>query len=1257
MEDEVLDPAATETPDAPPAPAVPTPGADVGDALEKEMGGAPPIAPRPPKRDPDIENSRNTELSPPSPSEDASPQLVEHVQKGHTQQAVDELEQEVGVPAPDGARAPGTEKSAMEAPAEPAPGEPVLNPNNPIGAIAAPPEQKAMVPPKSVVLDVVRGFGEVDIAVVQGMRNAVQSVNTAVAKMSDQLRKYVPKWMAGGYSIDLTSIDPGETGHWLSKEEWDKYREDPKMQQIYTDIPETPDPKSVTGKMVSGMAQFATGFAMAGSLTGLTGRGVAAGLAKGFIGDALAFEGQSKNLMNLMEENADFGKAAFHLLATNPDDSEGVNRFKNALLGLGLGAGTEALIKLTGMGIRAIQKGQAIDGMARIIGTAKGTPIEPREIHAFETEGLKGPLEKATENVKDVMPSDVKGRSKAGPTVKQDWDHFLTEDGVKTVMKKMSQRGQALGVIDEARRGVRSNEVTEAAASKIDIGQLVLDHKPGTAYNAEQTRALDHLYVGSGESSEAAVHAAAAVPSEANLLIMRQRLAIHTMVENAYRGGKAEFGRTGQILSVLADAGQASNVSKALETLGGGASALDLANSLTKLTKSSKNKEAFDALVRSATKFGDASGQIVVNGLLGTATIGVKLSSDMANSLKQLVDRRVAARIGEKLGTEGAVHASEAITGAHSMISTIQEGLYSLAQRWGTNWNPGFVAQTGEEIARTPADFFNAPRKVVEEMAKDIPFGGMEAITEQGGALSAKYWNQEGSNLGKVLDIMDAATRVPGRIIGDIHNFSWMMNYRAELGMQATRQVHAELTRGLISPENFQKRINEIMANVPEEMHKTAKEFAATATFTNDPAPALKKLGNAIQGFPILGRLMLPFKVIPANILTQTLEGTPMAPFIGSWRQELMAGGAKADIALARVATGSALLSMSMDMAFRGLITGKAPEGPGQKENFKQLGGQEYSFNLPGGARISFERLGTLGFLMGMGADIASAIVNADEKMQDHDFEKVLGAGAFSVANNVLHKTYMMSLSQLVTALESSSSGENKVETFMQHMAAMAVPSTMATMTRLSDPLCHTADSMMQAIFRRIPGFSKDLPLCGDRWGEPVDYRSPAGAMYDTFSPYWLKAKEVQPIDTEMDRIKYTPEPLKHVARVYQLGNKSQSVALDGVHYAAYKQMAGNGLKDPGRGGLGCRDFLNSVVTGQNPDWSPVYEGLKKMDEETNSEGAKTFIRATIEDYRKKAAQKLFESSGKLQTDYRHKVGRSRQPSTGGTDNFQLKQQ
>ena len=68
-----------------------------------------------------------------------------------------------------------------------------------------------------------------------------------------------------------------------------------------------------------------------------------------------------------------------------------------------------------------------------------------------------------------------------------------------------------------------------------------------------------------------------------------------------------------------------------------------------------------------------------------------------------------------------------------------------------------------------------------------------------------------------------------------------------------------------------------------------------------------------------------------------------MAPLFTKFRADISAGGARRDLALTRMATGSMLMFTMADMALSGHVTGGGPANKEQKDALYRSGWQPYS--------------------------------------------------------------------------------------------------------------------------------------------------------------------------------------------------------------------------------------------------------------------------------------------------------------------------
>jgi hypothetical protein len=559
-----------------------------------------------------------------------------------------------------------------------------------------------------------------------------------------------------------------------------------------------------------------------------------------------------------------------------------------------------------------------------------------------------------------------------------------------------------------------------------------------------------------------------------------------------------------------------------------------------------------------------------------------------------ILERGVSARLGRALGDSGSVELGEA---THMMFGMMEGFKDSLRAAWKTRGKT-FLSDSTEQILSS------------KEKYEILP-----------GRLNADTWNvAKDTPMGQALNMVDTATRAPGIALRLEDEWFKTIGYRMELHAQALRHATQEVRGGTLEPEGLKDRIRSLIDTPPEDIRMASIDAAFYSTFTGTPNKIMKGLGDAVQNIPLLGRVILPFKNTPINLMSYTFERTPLAPLSKQWRADVTAGGAREQLALTRVATGSMLLMASMDLALNEQITGKAPKDAGARANFQRRGQQEYSVKA-GDVWYSYDRLDPMGTLLGLGADIAGIIANANED-EESTIEEAVAASTLAIANNVTSKTYMLGVSELFAAMGES---ETRGKRYFQRLAGSIVPAGVALASRQTDPYMKQASDMQEAIQRRIPFWNESLPKNLDLWGRPRDYRSPHGVMYDALSPIYAKKENPEPIDAELKRLEFYPNmPRREITY--------KGVTLDLSHtpkiYTRYVALAGNEIKLPQYGNKGAKDFLNALVSNRD-SLSPLYELYSD-----EGGGKADYIQGVVNDYRDAAEAKLIDEFPELQAEF-----------------------
>jgi hypothetical protein len=345
-----------------------------------------------------------------------------------------------------------------------------------------------------------------------------------------------------------------------------------------------------------------------------------------------------------------------------------------------------------------------------------------------------------------------------------------------------------------------------------------------------------------------------------------------------------------------------------------------------------------------------------------------------------------------------------------------------------------------------------------------------------------------------------------------------------------------------------------------------------------------------------------------------------VAPLVGQWRADIAAGGARADLALARMATGSAIMLMGVDAASNGLITGAGPDDAGEKANLMRQGWQAYSVYI-GGKYYSYNRMDPLGTTLGFAANMAELVARYDIEPEEIDeIEEQFAAGVALVSSVLIDKTYMQGVSEAINAMAESDTRADKTLSFVNRLAASVVPAGANALAQAMDPATPDVNSAAEAIMARIPQLRERLTKKRDLWGQPMQM-DPGWGMFSpvvsAVSPIAVSQEKDSPIDAEMQRLNMN---------VQRIGKR---VDFDGVAvnlrdypkvYERYVTLAGNELKHPAWG-LGAKDLLDAIVSGKH-ELSEAYR--IQPDTSKPDEGGKAqFIMKIITDFRQRARAEI----------------------------------
>jgi len=664
-----------------------------------------------------------------------------------------------------------------------------------------------------------------------------------------------------------------------------------------------------------------------------------------------------------------------------------------------------------------------------------------------------------------------------------------TEDAVE-VMKLISELYAK--DIKKARRGKISNEETAKVAETLGMSvDDLLKRRRGQAFNAEQALAARNVMVASAERlSELATLAKQNNFETKYLFAFRKHLAVHHAIQSQVQGLTAEAGRALQAFNIKAasDKIKLDQINEFVSNIPDTLSTRQIAEMLADQT----SIEGVNTYVRQASKAttGDMLIEAWINGLLsGPQTHAVNALSNTLVALWMVPERLAAAGIGKFSKGAGDIKTLEAMHQAWGGIMGIKDAFKAFGKAFATGEGSDVVTklETGAHRAITAENIRKA------WVGRALP-------------------GHAGGTIDRVVDFFaDWVVRMPGRLLIASDEGFKAIAYRMELNAQSYRRAVDEGLSGV----DRAKRMKEIIENPQElapDIHAAADNMKKYQTFTKSLGETGVAAQRLINSHPAL-RLIAPFIRTPINIMKFGLERTPFAFGSKKIRAELAAGGARRDMALAKISVGSMVMGVTSYYAAEGLITGGGPKDKDKRQLMRDKGWQPYSIKL-GDKWYSYNRLEPLGVLLGLSADLTEIISNSnDEEL----ISESIFAAVSAFSKNITSKTFLRGFSEALRALDDP---DRFGEVFTKKFVASLVPATslLSQIERVSDPDLRATYEILDHVRSRIPGLSESLPPRRNIWGEPIILEGGLGP--DLMSPIYTSKEKDSPASDELLRLK-----------------------------------------------------------------------------------------------------------------------------------------
>lgn len=458
------------------------------------------------------------------------------------------------------------------------------------------------------------------------------------------------------------------------------------------------------------------------------------------------------------------------------------------------------------------------------------------------------------------------------------------------------------------------NEETEARAAEMlgmGINKLLKDN-PTLADRPGHLIALGNLML---EATNRVVELKdawrAGKNSDADLLAFQKAVLSQRLLQERFNAAAGSAGRTLQALNIIRQGG--GDYAKALADLGKTGEAL-------------ASRESIDAFAQAIQGINDPA--VISKVLRDTTkkTLWDKIMSVRYNMMLSGPRTHFANNIGIFSNVAGE-------TMAHAMAAVVGQG-----RRFAPN----------------------AERVAARELAARVE-GAVSAL------VSGAAWKnaRKALNEGDILDATGKAehqingesskmalVELPSRALNAEDEFWRTIIHNSEIYGLAHRQA---LKEGLKGAE-FKERVQDIIDNPTKAMVAEVENTTHRILFRDKASPLVDALQTArrikskdhwtLKTIKGASQIVFPFLRTPDRLLMTPVRWSPLAGLDRHAKADFAAGGARADIAKARIAMGTALATWAAVKAFNGEITGQGPQNYDKKQELMAGGWRPNSIRV-----------------------------------------------------------------------------------------------------------------------------------------------------------------------------------------------------------------------------------------------------------------------------------------------------------------------
>ncbi|MGX5736060.1 hypothetical protein [Bosea thiooxidans] len=909
------------------------------------------------------------------------------------------------------------------------------------------------------------------------------------------------------------------------------------------------EPQSVTGGLVNDAAQLVTGFVLAGKYmeaagirqAATTGGMIVQGMAKGAIADATVFDPHEERISNLIQKSPTFSNAVTEFLAADPNDSNNMGRFKNAVEGMGLGLLADALLH----GVRAVhlnrlgKKAEAEAALKEAEAAAPKVDEEPLTAAPEPEGGVTAPkpgeegqlgLDLQGGGPRPDSPRETRGDEHGNvsvedakadiPPKKADAENAefkpvkkiveVSEDDLAkiaeaSVNEKAWGQGREIGGIRtdlmETEADINSTMAALRVVYRKEYAKAVGGNAEGVRTWENVQRNADNLADLIGADPRLLTQRLAAIHKEtfhadAELLLYRDML----VTTNE---------RLEAIADVIADPlGGTGKYANRAEAYADFVKHYELLANMQMMYKGVQTNFARTMnamkIVSQARKgiLPDSLDEMFEGGPRQIEAMARRVKANKGN-LKGNLSMTRGGFVNKFLGSVNEYWVNSILSGPKTHVANILGNTLNTVFQPAERMVAGAMQFDSPEGRRMFVDaglqyvtMVSSLKDSFELAAKALKNG--EGILDAGKGtiehppqISASNYNISDPIGSMAVNGIGKMVRVPSRLLTAEDEFFKQLNYRSHVRAQALREG---IGQGIRDPRKLAElvgqRLDESVDATGAATKKDSLDIARTATFTNDLKTSTwrgaESWGETFQrnatAHPGL-RLIMPFIRTPTNIVRFVVNHSPGINFLRKQYVDDMMGKngiEKQGIAQAQLLTGAAIWTTAASHVFEGNITGAGPADPEVRKALERTGWRPYSIRIHNdNGSVTYRSFNRLD-PFGMFFGLAADFVEAFGSYPEREMDENAMAVVIALSKNLSNKSY---LSGLTNAIGAMADPGRRGEAFFKGLAAGFIPNAIQQ-TILNDPVMREARDIVDAMRRKTPGYSTELDPVRDILGE-----------------------------------------------------------------------------------------------------------------------------------------------------------------------------